>query len=202
VTKYVSALDSGSPLKRPLQPPPGLFSVLTGSDKQGRDAIAAEEKAINASFLLPQAKTKVRLDSAASTPLEPMTPSGKGSRFARFFDPNASPAPTNLEPAQYKSPMPTPPQINDTAFDKAQGLAALLGIKPAALHSNRDIHATPPPTHAIPPSFGMPMPALNPNRPNAGMPETQPPTVDHMARLLGMLKTAVSSRFPRCVYFY
>jgi hypothetical protein len=178
--------------------PPGLFSELTAGGR-GRETIAAE-KAHAASFLLPQAKAKNRIESVVSAVADPVTPTGKGSRFARFFDPSASPATSNNEstghpPLHSQSPLAAAPEYQDSIADKTQGLAALLGIKPTLQNRSEEAY---PAQHYLQtvPSHPSNLQHSHNNRPDPrpGMDtaDSSSQSVDHMARLLGMLKTAVS----------
>ena len=159
----------------------------------------------SASFLLPQAKAKARKDLAPASVPDPATPTGKGSRFARFFDPSASPAAAHQVPSPQQSihmASPTRQDHTEPVIDKTQAFAALLGIKPASLAKTGQPHAKPASALAVPvPSLqALTQPpvsnkAESPPVGNINV-ETTSQSVDHMARLLGMLKSAVRGVCP------
>jgi hypothetical protein len=150
---------------------------------------------------LPQGKAKNRVEGGSATVADPATPLGKGSRFARFFDPSASPATLNSEitglslPSVSGAPIAATPDYQDSIADKTQGLAALLGIKPISLTRSEETH---PGQHRIqmapshPPSLPHNRDYRPDSRPGIDNTDSSSQSVDHMARLLGMLKTAVS----------
>lgn len=172
--------------------PPGLFSNLTSS-RAAVSSTAMEARNNPSSFLLPQAKAKVRNDIAPASVSDPATPTGKGSRFARFFDPSASPAVAHSVPSPQQQSSHTldfARQDSEPIVDKTQAFAALLGIKPASLAKTSQGHATPGPAMYAPPHPAGPAhPEIPPTR-DGGF-ESPNQSVDHMARLLGMLKSAV-----------
>lgn len=202
LAKPLSALAGRTPSRsnEGKERPPGLFSELSAGGR-GRETLAAE-RAHAASFLLPQAKAKNRMENVVAAVADPITPTGKGSRFARFFDPSASPATSNNESngpppphSHAQSSLPNVPEHRDSIADKTQGLAALLGIKPTSLNRSEEVHPAQHYFQTVPSHPSNLSHSHNPRpdpRPAMDTTDSSSQSVDHMARLLGMLKTAVS----------
>ena len=212
--------------KTPFETKGAMFDNLTTANKSG--SIAAEQRSIAASFLLPQAKSKTTATPDIDhNPVATMA--SKGSRFARFFDPTAAApiASANADPVppsqrlleQMSQPAPTEVHTQSDPYDKTQGLAALLGIKPASLnmaregaspspvisHQSRQPISHPPAAAAALPGSPFTRPPLSGHTPNTSYsqaapappisrPDSRNQSVDHMTRLLGMLKTAQTSQ--------